>query len=233
LKKPLRPFWVTLESGLPDILLEDADSNFYPVVCCTASRQVRGSEAFGSGYIQGAGDDSESWAHGLTPEIFWQYRQTLLETSNELLFGLIQELVVAEKNHDHSGTEISLVALTRGIYLGTIAAARQATRFDAIISCVDSTVSPQNAEENPALDEKRLDLICGPGKLGSRALRNELCRISPFITALSPLIQAPKILVVCPTGRDLAVGAALVVICQFINDDCKSFHQKTIDHSLE
>lgn len=221
MRKPLRPFWVTPESGLPDIPLEDGDLKFYPVVCCTASRQVHSSEASENGYVQGAGDDSESWSHGLTPATFWEHRQTLLETPNELLVGLTQELMIAEKDRDHTSSGCSLVVPTRGIYLGTLADARQATRFDAVISCVDGTIPPQNAEENRALHEKRLDLICGSGKLGSRALRNELCRIPPFITTLNTHTKVPKILFTCPTGRDLAVGVALVVICQFFNDDCK------------
>ena len=191
------------------------------MVCCTASRWVKGSEASDSGYIQGAGDDSESWSHGLTPAIFWHHKQRLLATSEELLSEVIQKLVAAEKENDSLADEISLVSPTKGIYLGTLAAAKQATGFDGIISCIDSPMPKQDQEEKSNFHGKRLDLVCRSGKLGSRALRTELSRIAPFITALSFHTDNPKLLFTCSTGRDLAVGAALVAICLFVHDDCK------------
>ena len=184
---------------------------------------MQGSEVSEGGYIQGAGDDSESWSHGLTPSVFWQHRQTLLETSESLLPGLIEELMAAEKRNGGISDEISYVSPTRMIHLGTVAAARQATGFEGIISCIDGPIPKQDTEENPALQKNRLDLVCGFGKLGSRALRNELCRIVPFVSTLIVNNDAPRILFACSTGKDLAVGAALVVICLFLLDDCECF----------
>lgn len=220
MKKPLRPFWITPTSGSHEFSTE---SDFYPVVCCTASRWVKGSEASESGYIQGAGDDSESWSHGLTPAVFWHHKQMLLATSEELLPEVIQKLVAAKKEYDSTTNEISLVSPTKGIYLGILAAARQATGFDGIICCIDGPLPKQDPEEKSNFHGKRLDLVCGSGKLGSRALRNELSRIAPFITALNSRSDIPKLLFTCSTGRDLAVGAALVAICLFVHDDCKKF----------
>lgn len=185
---------------------------------------MHGSEARESGYIQGAGDDSESWSHGLTPAVFWQHRQSLLETPEGLLPGLIKELMAAEKECGNTRDEISLVSPTSGIYLGTLAAASQAEGYDGIISCVDGIIPTQNAEGKSPTCGKRLDLMCGSGKLGSRALRNELCRIVPFVHTLTAPNHVPKILFACSTGRDLAVGAALAVICLFVHDDCKLFY---------
>src|SRR6266487_750297 len=69
ISKPLRPIWVTPESDLAKTsgIFED----FHPIICCTVSRRVSGGEISEGGYIQGAGDDTENWAHGLTPSIFW------------------------------------------------------------------------------------------------------------------------------------------------------------------
>lgn len=184
---------------------------------------MRGLEACEGGYIQGAGDDSECWSHGLTPAIFWQHRQSLLETPEGLLPGLIKELMAAEKECGSIRDEISLVSPMSGIYVGTLAAASQAEGYDGIISCVDGTIPTHNAEGKSPIHGKRLDLMCGSGKLGSRALRNELCRIVPFVHSLRAHHHVPKILFACSTGRDLAVGAALAVICLFIHDDCKFF----------
>ena len=68
---------------------------------------------------------------------------------------------------------------------------------------------------------KTLDILCGDGKLGSRALRSQLPRIPPFIASLADFGSTPKILFVCPTGKDLSVGIALAVLCLFFDDNCK------------
>lgn len=180
---------------------------------------MKGAEASESGYIQGAGDDSESWSHGLSPAAFWRHKQKLLGSPNGILPDLIKEIMAAEKKYDSRADEISLVSPTKGIHIGTLAAAEQATEFDGIISCIDGSVPKQDAVRKSDLHEKRLDLICGSGKLGSRALRKEFSRIAPFITTLASPDGAPRLLFACSTGRDLAIGAALVAICLFFLED--------------
>ena len=180
---------------------------------------MKGAEASESGYIQGAGDDSESWSHGLTPVAFWRHKQQLLSSPDGILPDLIKEIMAAEKEYNSRADEISLISPTKGIYIGTLAAAEQATEFDGIISCVDGPMSKQDTVRKSDFHEKQLDLICGSGKLGSRALRNELSRIAPFITTLASTDGAPRLLFACSTGRDLAVGAALVAICLFFFED--------------
>ena len=66
-KKPLRPIWLTQESDLFKQIPEFQD--FYSLILCTASRRVfsgEGDKRCSGGveytYIQGAGDDSESWS---------------------------------------------------------------------------------------------------------------------------------------------------------------------------
>lgn len=59
ISKPLRPIWVTPESDLESMELSSSD--FHPIICCTASRRVSGTEVAEGGYIQGAGDDTENW----------------------------------------------------------------------------------------------------------------------------------------------------------------------------
>lgn len=39
-------------------------------------------------YVPGAGDDEESWAKGLTPEVFWQNKEVNLEASPLMLSHL-------------------------------------------------------------------------------------------------------------------------------------------------
>lgn len=97
--KPLRALWVApgrpiWESGVPLEQLE-----FTPIICVSASTPVpTGERAYveprtedvevcqvvfpkrrtGFSYVQGAGDDEEGWCQGLTPELFWLHRESLL-----------------------------------------------------------------------------------------------------------------------------------------------------------
>ncbi|OTA01554.1 hypothetical protein A9Z42_0018730 [Trichoderma parareesei] len=115
LTKPLRPLWITQDSSLPppppppppsgdseedDDLDQDQGvifQDYRPVICCTASRRVVGSEVDEGGYIQGAGDDTENWAMGLTPDVFWANAETLLSASDAELPELISKLVQEAK----------------------------------------------------------------------------------------------------------------------------------------
>ncbi|KAK5630956.1 hypothetical protein RRF57_006671 [Xylaria bambusicola] len=89
--KPLRPVWVTQESQL--IPADHIFDDFHPVICCTSSRRVPGGEMSEGGYIQGAGDDTENWALGLTAPLFWNNASTLLATLESDLPDLVRSLV--------------------------------------------------------------------------------------------------------------------------------------------
>ncbi len=192
---------------------------FYPIVCCTASRRATGREEADNGYIQGAGDDSESWSHGLTPDVFWRHEQQLLLATNEELPDLIRELMISEMETKSEHEDVISILPLRNIYLSTLAAATQKGNFDAIIFCIGNDANNIDWKELPK-KTKILSLKCGSGKLGSRALRAELSVVPPFISALASQIDSPRILFACPTGKDLSVGVALVVLCLFFNDDC-------------
>ena len=213
LTKPLRPLWVIQDSPL----LEERPSfdDFYPIVCCTASRQVEGPDGSEGGYIQGAGDDSEGWAKGLTPTMFWENSQQLLDTAEEELPALMANLVRKSPSMASNGDAI-LVKPTAGVHMGTLETLRDADkdRYDCIVVCSDTPAPEQEA----SLDKKTLYLNCGRGKLGSRDLRKELHRVRAFIgtPSLNPS-KKPKFLFVCSTGKDLSVGVALSVLCLFFD----------------
>jgi tRNA A64-2'-O-ribosylphosphate transferase len=88
--KPLRPVFVTPESGLPVVLPGDC----YPVILLTASSLEKNHERVGGYmYIQGAADDEESWSHGLTSFQFWENCSELLACgTEEELISRIEEI---------------------------------------------------------------------------------------------------------------------------------------------
>ncbi|KAL9103678.1 MAG: hypothetical protein Q9163_001304 [Psora crenata] len=222
LKKPLRLAWVT-----PDVscgISSSAESATNDIICCTASRRVYGAEASGDGYIQGAGDDSEGWAHNLTPAIFWTHREELLSTAPHHLPDLILRYTTA--------TGQSLAALSHGIrigttciyigYTGAVSADCQTTSFDGIINCCqtsrnEASYTNANGTAGAFMTPKLLQLQCGSGKLASRALRTQLPLVPPFIESIAHLKTTPRLLITCSTGKDISVGVALTILCKFFD----------------
>jgi tRNA A64-2'-O-ribosylphosphate transferase len=71
LAKPLRPLWITPASARFPYIAPDA--SFLPVICVSASHAVDvGTERRieGFSYVQGSGDDHESWGQVGTPSYF-------------------------------------------------------------------------------------------------------------------------------------------------------------------
>ncbi|KAF2128628.1 hypothetical protein P153DRAFT_342554 [Dothidotthia symphoricarpi CBS 119687] len=203
LKKPLRPIWVTHSSTLPESAPAFAD--FHPVVLCTASRRVHGAEGSEGGYIQGAADDHEAWSHGLTPPLFWANRELLMNTNEEDVPRLIADLVKQDRGADAIPT---LIKPTSTLYISSSQNV-DTSPFDVVVSCTPDPLPHIDAKAKV----KYLHLNCQTGKLGSRDLRAQLPHIRPFFAALPP--HPTKLLVCCPTGKDLAVGTALAILCLY------------------
>ncbi|KAI9837480.1 MAG: hypothetical protein M1819_007128 [Sarea resinae] len=212
ISKPLRPLWIVQGSTLPTEAPFYDD--FHPIILCTASRRVRGAEASEGGYIQGAGDDSEGWAKGLTPQLFWENKDMLLRTVEEDLPDITASLIADTKGTAGSGTGAVQIYPTSDIFLGTLATVQAASPddFNLFVVCSEK---PMEAIDD-ATRKRVLHLQCTQGKLGSRDLRVQLPKVKAHL-ASAPSRQ--RILFACPTGKDLAVGAALMTLCIFYGDD--------------
>lgn len=182
---------------------------------------MKGAELTGNGYIQGAGDDSEGWAHGLTPYLFWKHKSQLLGVKEENMADSIYEIIHAEilvaASHGSDAFKIG----STGLHVGTLPEAQQVQHYDGIVIC--SAAPPKWLEsEDQALGKRQfLHFKCSDGKLGSRSLRTHLPRLQPFMASLATHVQSPKLLFACPTGKDLSVGVALTVLVMFFDDQCK------------
>lgn len=179
-------------------------------------------EEVDEGYIQGAGDDSESWSYGLTSAVYWKNKGQLLSASKEDIASLIQELMLSEKKQDEDKNIHSILPPLEILYIARLVAAARVENYDGVVICDDKSEGTADDSERPK-HGNLLSLKCGPGKLGSRALRAELSRVPAFIVAITSRISSPRILFSCATGTDLSVGVALVVLCLFFNDDCQSY----------
>ncbi|KAI9730006.1 MAG: hypothetical protein M1834_006204 [Cirrosporium novae-zelandiae] len=211
LKKPLKVDWVYPNSpSFPDTTLSE---NYNYAILCTASHRVHGAEASENGYIQGAGDDSEGWSHGLTPPLFWANQELLFKTEEANLPGLIEKLKQEDQQNNKS-TTATLIKPTPNIFLGTLDTLTGTTQFDIIIACSESPL-PVSSQEN------FLELRCASGKLGSKDLRKGLAQVRDFIVSTSAKLgkSTPKILITCPTGKDLSVGVTLMVLSLFFSNE--------------
>ena len=179
------------------------------LVLCSASRRVHGAEASEGGYIQGAGDDSEAWSCGLTPQLFWEHRDQLMSSPEDDLPEIIEELLNGEKEGKGSPAQGTHVGATRNLHIcqGPV---HDLGAFDLVINCNGSSV---------ANSTKVTDLDCRSGKLGSKDLREKLPVLGDIVRRQLLKDCQSQILVTCATGTDLSVGVAASLLCLFYHDN--------------
>ncbi|XP_068642194.1 tRNA A64-2'-O-ribosylphosphate transferase isoform X2 [Aristolochia californica] len=103
LKKPLRPLWVSQKTVVWLNEVPDFDSwDFTPVILVSASSsngivQHRFTSEFSWHYISGAGDDEESWARGLTPQLFWKNVIDLIDSDPDLCNQQVADIVEKDR----------------------------------------------------------------------------------------------------------------------------------------
>lgn len=189
-------------------MLKRDDYNLF--VLCSASKRVHGAEMSEGGYIQGAGDDSELWSHGLTPPVFWANKPALFKTAEEDLPGLIGDLM--EKHEGQAAAkQATLVLPTRNAYIAQTDTRANDRGYDLVIDC--------NGIPTTEDDPKQLKLGCAGSKLGSRDLRKSLDKVQDFVSSKLASDPSQSLLVTCESGRDLSAGALLMVLCLFYGED--------------
>ena len=206
--KPLEPLWVTPDTLLPNSPLQRTDRNL--VVLCTASGRTNYEPSM-SDYVQGAADDSESWALGMDPATFWKHNAQLLSSSEDELPEVISTLDAGARLDVPVRSPV-LIKPTSNIWIANNSTAELLhADFDVVVSCSEKP----NDVLVQKLKGRYIHLHCTTGKVGSRQLRHEMPKLSRFTRVIS---SATRILVACQTGRDLAVGAALAIICLYCSE---------------
>ncbi|KAI1395761.1 initiator tRNA phosphoribosyl transferase [Hypoxylon fuscum] len=226
-KKPLRPVWVTQESQLvpTEVIFDD----FHPVICCTSSRRVLGGEMSEGGYIQGAGDDTENWALGLTPPVFWRHAETLLSTPEPDLSDVVRSFVSSQStNEDHSTPR----QVAPCLFVSRLPVADDLSELTCTIEIHSKTTDPSSWVKSPTL----MEVGVGKHKLASRNLRIALPNISDFVHQFfertndalpanestepnANSLDPRRIVIACETGKDISVGVALALLCQHFDSE--------------
>jgi tRNA A64-2'-O-ribosylphosphate transferase len=272
LTKPLRPVWVTPDSVLPgeggsggdDDNEDDSEEeagvvfkDFRPIICCTASRRTLDPEAAdddggatrGYAYVQGAADDTENWAAGLTAPLFWAYRERLLDfattRSDAELLALIADVVEAETKRARGGLSLSSLSPPSssssapkedddddgdrkragpGVFVTTLAALPRAPR-DGECHVVLLDDGPATPQEEWAVSHSRIEVRLGRHKTANKNLRHALPEIMAFVARFLARLgrethgAAAAVVFACASATDLSVGAALAALCWFESSD--------------
>lgn len=209
--KPLRPIWVTPLSSLPDT--PPFYSDFHPLILLTASSRISSESTSESGYIQGAADDAEAWACGLTAPLFWKHSDVLLKTPEDELESTIAELLARDDGVKRAG--LTAVGTGKRVWIGTIEAAERDTREDDVVI----TASPKESSIlRSRCKTKYLHFPLAEGKIGSRNLRHSLPTLLTFLPPLFTSTPPPRIIVADTNGKDHGIGIALAILCLFVTD---------------
>ncbi|XP_042408325.1 tRNA A64-2'-O-ribosylphosphate transferase-like isoform X1 [Zingiber officinale] len=123
LGKPLRPLWISQRTLIWLNEVPEHDSwDFIPLILVSASgmSQLRTTSGFSWHYIPGAGDDEESWARGLSPDMFWKHSFELIDAGPDLCNRLVAEIVEKERvYHAHRGEYSPQVPVRSGKVLAS------------------------------------------------------------------------------------------------------------------
>lgn len=176
---PLVPRFVIPSDAISSVAALHKQTDVLHVVCVSASRSTPTPDVTTTDswiYIQGAGDDEESWAQGLTPATFWRRREEIL-ASREACTSTIERIVEQGKVETASSSKGALspsriqgTPIDLELGAGSVGEDR-AKDFALVVDCEAAAPSSQRQELEQQLEPSILQLGLVPGKAGLRAFR--------------------------------------------------------------
>ncbi|PVF93537.1 initiator tRNA phosphoribosyl transferase [Serendipita vermifera] len=222
INKPLKPFWITPQSAIPAF---DQHIEFFPVICISASRQVADGMQRRTNYytyVQGSGDDHESWSMGLTPSMYWNRQRDILSCNRETLPGLINQIVAdtqSSNSTDITPKEVDAVGGQIAFSTG-IPSPEVASQFEGIIT-VKSTHSKEGVIVTKT-SENHLEINLSEGK------RDQLQFLHQVLPAVDEFGRrhldgsGNQILIVDEEANyDASVGILMLILGRYFDDSKK------------
>lgn len=218
LTKPLQPLFV--HPGDRGAFPPHPEDAHHIVLVSASAVDAAPSGPGGAHYVQGAGDDHESWAHGLTPDIFWRHRAALLapDLDRGAREARIQELVAARaaetQGHlpwmaEHEG-DLARIGTTRLVVAARPAAYDFRNELGVYALVVHCTPPPS--------DDAVLRLGIPEGKRGLGEFTKALPRAVDAIThALAH--DTRDVLLACTDGCHASGALAIAVLAASYSED--------------
>ena len=221
LKKPFQCVWVSQGDDGSELTLETLRAaDFTPIVLLSASAPLlgRGERSVGDDgraftYVPGAGDDEESWARGLTPEIYRKHRDSLLRANQGDVDVLISKLVARSRDSEGTGEySETVIELDPECGLGAcrVASRRVYDRPD-VNNLADAFLHVgELAVESSRLATPFLHVSAKKDKISRSDLRNA---IEPSIQFVRRSLPTPKgrLCVTCDDGVDHSVAMVIAL----------------------
>ncbi|EPX71537.1 initiator methionine tRNA 2'-O-ribosyl phosphate transferase [Schizosaccharomyces octosporus yFS286] len=219
LQKPIRPLWATPTSTLSSAQFED----YHTVVLVTASKQVHDgySREYGFLYVQGAADDEEEWASGLSPTVFWNHADNILSFPEEEYDSNIKCLL-SKISHDNTSTaattttsDVLTYLVPTNISIGDRSKFSE-TENKGFFFIVNFSSQPLNIPQE-------LHCPIESGKKGAQSFRKEAPKILSKLNGIKPPwdVQDSLILLDDQGGKEIASCFALLLLSLYYDSDLR------------
>ncbi|THU52410.1 hypothetical protein C4D60_Mb10t03700 [Musa balbisiana] len=228
LRKPLRPLWISQKTLIWLNEIPDHDSwEFIPLILVSASAsdgisQSRTSSGFSWHYIPGAGDDEESWARGLSADLFWKHAFELIDAGPELCNRQVAEIVEKERVYlAQRGKHCPQVTLKTGksstinhpisLEEPNIVIFNASDDVDCVLNCDSNSGSFSFPSAS-----SQLHLPIVTSKVDRFSLIRNLPSAIDF--AKLNLSRGRKLLVCCHNGEDISVCVCLAILMSLFDE---------------
>jgi tRNA A64-2'-O-ribosylphosphate transferase len=242
LTKPLKVVWLNHRGEMyPSNVCVDANAmtsdldldDFFLVTCWNPSQyksqdykakksHIEWIDCPGYFYTPGAADDHESWAHQLTPRLFWEHHATLLRPyqSDDQVDRQIHDIVWREKSNALNAAQDDIrqpaISCDRIGSLNLWVGSRRAGKppqcwdsFDAILNVTNESYFGHGLPQKSSKFYLQL-----PVEEGKRD-KTELEKWMPvgLVFVIFHLQRGHRILVHCAQGKDRSVAVVIIFIC--------------------
>jgi tRNA A64-2'-O-ribosylphosphate transferase len=188
---------------------------YTPVFLLSASN-VEGSACRGGWtYIQGAGDDHQSWSLGLTPRMFWQHKDWILEdgidpeTCEQTVLSIVSEKPPASRNGQLTSADVLLNAASigvlrigcTGVHIASLSMTGIPAHF-AVLNCTSCVYAAADAH---------VSFLWIPVAASQKhSLEQVLPRMLHFIN--THLRRREGVCVICDSGTNVSVAVCVAAL---------------------
>lgn len=223
--KYMKCFWVYhgIDFDFSNLVKSDSPIDFIPIICTSASNPFFPEKYYSWTYIQGAGDDQESWSRGLNSQLFYKHIDYILEDNItvEETEHRIDEIVLKYKKSTWStnkNTNEFMVAIgndTTRLYLGKNS--NIDNNLPSGFAALKCKLPDRADKETNKLTDSILELPIVDHRKYKNCLEEQLPPAISF--AHEQLEKGRKLLITDETGQNESVALMVGIMCALFGDD--------------